>query len=186
MFRYSRHWKNRDPVSVGRVRTSRCDCPFRPSTSRLRRLAPYCFNTAAMPPAALPLGRCAVLIAWLDDRGCVRGCLCLPIEVSCLPPLSSRGHATPPCRLSGGLGDRLRPATHSHKCWLGYRSPAGDCARLSFPVVYSAGTFTSCVWCRPMSLSCWLLGHSPFSKECDSSWAEGGLTTGLSLGVFLL
>jgi len=96
MFRYVRQSKNRDLVSVSRFRTSRCYPPFPPSTSRLRRLAPDCFNTAATPPAALPLGRCVLLIAWLDDRGCVRGCLCLSIGVSCLPPLSSRGHATPP------------------------------------------------------------------------------------------
>jgi len=174
MFRYGEHSKNRDLVSVGRVCTSHCYCPFRPSTSQLYKLALYYFNTVATPPAVHPPGLCLLLIAWLDDRGCVRGCLCLSIAVSCLPPLSSRGHATPPRRLSGGLRDRPRPATHPHKCWLSYRSPSGDCARLGFPVVYGPGTFTSRVWWRPMSLSCWLLSLSLFRRN--------GIRHGLRVG----
>jgi len=118
--------------SVGHVRTSGYYCPFRPSTFRLRWLSPYCFDTAGTPPAAPPPGLCLLLIAWLNDRGCVRGCFCLCVGSSCLPPRSFRGHATPPRCLSVGLGDRLCPATHSHKCWLGYRSPSRVCTHLSF------------------------------------------------------
>jgi len=84
-------------------------------------------------------------------------------------PLSFWGHASPPRRLSSAPGDRLRPVTHSHKCWLSCRFPSGVCAPLGFPVIYGPGTFTSRVWWRPMSLSCWLLDPSPFPKEWGSS-----------------
>jgi len=106
--------------------------PFCPSTSGLRPLAPYCFNTAAMSSAAHPLGFCLLLMASLHDRGYVHGCLCLYVGSSCLPPLSPPGYATPPHHSSGVPGNRLRPATHSHKCWLGYRSPSLVCAHLGF------------------------------------------------------
>ena len=64
----------------------------------------------------------------------MHGCFCLYVGSSCLPPLSSREQATPARRFAAGLGNRFRPATQSHKCWLGYRSPSGDCARLGFPI----------------------------------------------------
>jgi len=173
--------KSCDLVSVGRVSTSRRYCPFCPSNSRLRRLAPYCFNTAATPPATTPPGLCLLLITWLVDRGCVRGWLCLCVGSSCLPPLSFWGHASPPRCHSGGLGNRLRPTTHSHKCWLGYRSPSGVCTSLGFPVLYGPGTFTSRMWCHPMSLSCWLLDLFPFSKEWGSSLGYGWVDYGFGL-----
>jgi len=89
--------------------------------------------------------------------------------------------------LSGGLGDRICPATHPHKCWLSYRSPFGDCAPLGFPVVYDPGTFTSRVWCCPRCSSCWLLDPSPFSKEWASSLGCGSVDYrfGLSCISFL-
>jgi len=119
---------------VGRVRTS-CRCsPFRPSTSRLCQLAPYCFNTAATPPAALPPVLSLLLITWLNGLGSMRGWFSLSVGSSCLPPLSFPGHATPPHRLSGRLKHQLRPAIHSYKCWLGYQSPSRVCARLGFPL----------------------------------------------------
>ena len=125
--------KVRDPILVGHIFTSRCYCPFHPSTSQLRQLSPYYFNTAATPPAAPPPGLCLLLIAWLNDLDGVRGCFCLFVGGLCLPSLSFRDmrHPRP---LPGGLEDRLHPATHSHKCWFSYRAPSGICARLSFPV----------------------------------------------------
>jgi len=154
MFRYGGYSKNRDLILVGRVHTSRCDCPFYPSTSWLHRLAPYSFNTAATPPAAHPPGLCLLLMAWHNDRECMCGCFCLCVGSSCLSPLSFQEHATPSHRLSGGLGDRLHPATHCHKCWLSYQSPSGDCARPRFPGIYAPGISTSRAWCHRMSLSC--------------------------------
>jgi len=75
MFWYSQHLKNGDPVSVVHIRTSRRYCPFQPSTSRLRQLVPYCLITIATAPAAPAPGLCPLLIAGLNDRDCVRGCL---------------------------------------------------------------------------------------------------------------
>ena len=174
-FRYSRHSKNRDPVLVSCVRTSCCYCPLWPSISWLCRLAPYCFNTAATPSATPPSGVCLLLIAWLDDHGCVRGCLCLYVESSYLQPLSLRGYATPTPHCSGGPGDRLPPATHSHKFWVGYWSPSGVCAPLGFagymrqvnlPLVYGAILWLcpACSWAPP-----------PFQRNefCRGLWVGG-------------
>ena len=131
-FPYSWYSKNLHPGSVGHVRTSCHYSPFCPSTSCLRPLALYCFNRAATSSAAPHPGLYLLLIAWLPDRGCVSGCLCPCVASSCLPPLSAPGYATPPHRFSGVPGDRLHPATHSHKSWLGYTSPSWVCARLVF------------------------------------------------------
>jgi len=83
-------FEKRDLILVGHVPTASRYRPLSPSISQLRRLVPYCFQTAATPPAAHTPSLWALLFACVDDRDCLWGCLCLFLEDSCLLPLSSR------------------------------------------------------------------------------------------------
>jgi len=103
------------------------------STSWLCRLTPSSFNIGATPPDTPPPGLCVLLIARLHDHGCVSVCTYLCVGSSWLRPLTLWGYASSPSCFSGGLGDRLGLARHSHECWLGYRSPSGVCTTLGFP-----------------------------------------------------
>ena len=177
--------KNRDPVSVGRLHTSRRYYPFHSSTSGFRRLSSYSLNTAPTPPAAPPPGLCLLLITWLDDRGCVCGCFCLCVGSSCLLPLSFQGHATPPpaiflvdsgiyfilphTLISAGsvtdlpLGIALASASRSYTTQVDLPLVSGAVLRLCL-----AGS-----WIPP-----------PSQRNGVRRWAVGGLTTYLGLSVF--
>jgi len=95
-FQYTHTSHKGDPVSFGHVGTSLRYSLFGYSTSRLPRLGPYCLHTTAAAPTTPPPGLCLRLIAMLDDRGCVRRCLCLRFGTSCRLPMSLPGYATPP------------------------------------------------------------------------------------------
>jgi len=184
MFRYSRYLKNRDPVSVGLVGTSRCYCPFRPSNSRLRRLAPYCFNSAATPPATTPPDLCLLLIAWLYDRGCVRGCLCLGVGSSCLLPLSFWGNALPPAVFPVDTGiNFVLPHTL-------IRAGCVTDLPLGFPLASASRSLTAQVHfplvCGAVLCLCPAGSWIPPASRWNGigRCAMCGLTTGLGLGVF--
>jgi len=183
-FRYGRHLKNRDPLSVGHVRTSRRSCPFRSSNSRFLRLAPYCFNTMATPPATPPPGLCLLPIAWLDDCGCVRGCPGLCVGSSYLPPLSFWGHASPPAVFPVDLGvDFVLPHTF-------IRSGSVTHLPLGFALTSASQPYTAQVHlplvCGPVLSLCpagpWIPPRS--RRNGVRRWAIARLTTGLGLGVF--
>ena len=185
MFRYGQHLKNCDLVSVGHVCTSYHCGLFHPSTSLLCRLAPYCFNTVAMPLATHPSGLWLLLIAWLDNRSCVHGCLCLYVGVS-LPPVSGLAETrdTPPLPFSGGLANQLHPDPYSYNCWLGYRSPSGVCPCLGF-LVYMTEVHLPLIHGAVLYLcpaGSWV--HLPLPRNGVPRSAMGGLTTSLGLSIF--
>jgi len=174
MFRYARLLKNRDLVFVCWVCTSRGYCPLPSSTSCLGWLAPYYFITAATPPAVHSPGLHLLLIAWLDNHGCMHRCPCLCVVSSCILPLSSWEYATPPAVFLVDSGiDFVLPHT---------LISAGSVTNL--PLGYALSATSQSIWPRYIYLSCvvpsyvFVLLGSESLPLLEGMWFVAGLWVG--------
>ena len=178
--------KNRDPVMVGRVRTSWCYCPLPLLLSWYRRLALYCSQlcgTASPLPSLRPLspsdcspGRLLWLCAqWLTLWLCRGSMSAASGAYRALYPLSRRvpvGLEIPPW-----FGHTLS------LCWLGLPIPLAAFFQRPTAGLRAPDSIIPCVCPGLMPLSCWLQAPSRgVRRGLWVGWLQG-LVRLIALGV---